>query len=169
LDTFERIRTKIESREFSQKPVPDDIKREILEAARLTGSGMNSQHWRFILVQDKENLKRLASDSTTGKWVAGAEFAMIILTDPKYNFHMIDAGRAAQSMMLAAWNLGVASGIFVGVNLDALTRDFAIPANMNFAAVVAFGYPSKKILGKKDRKPLTEIVYSEKYGQKLSL
>ncbi len=169
MDAYERIRTKIESREFSQKPVPEDIKKEVLEAARLTGSGMNAQHWRFILIQDKDNLKQLALDSTTGKWVAGADFAIIILTDPKFKFHMIDAGRAAQSMMLAGWNSGVASGIFVGVDLDALTKDFAIPSAMNFAAVVAFGYPAKKILGKKDRKSLTEIAYLEKYGQKLTL
>jgi len=169
LDTYERIRTKIESRNFSPSPVSDEIKKQVLEAARLTGSGMNTQHWRFILIQDRENIKRLAEDSTTGQWVESANFAIIVLTNPQYDFHLVDAGRAIQSMMLAAWNEGVASGIFRGIKLDDLTRDFALPSQLNVAAIVAFGYPAKKILGKKDRKPLTEIAYQEKYGQKLAL
>ena len=39
---------------------------KILEAARSTGTGLNTQHWRFILVENKENLKLLAKDSF--KW-----------------------------------------------------------------------------------------------------
>lgn len=37
LDTFDAISTKMEVREFISKKVPDETKRKILEAARLTG------------------------------------------------------------------------------------------------------------------------------------
>ena len=83
MDTYDLVVTKIESREFSQQFVPPEVKRRVLEAARFSPSGRNTQHWRFVLVQDKENLKRLASDSTSGSWVANANFAVIILTDPE--------------------------------------------------------------------------------------
>jgi nitroreductase len=169
MDTYERITTKLESKEYEKRPVPADVKRKVLEAARQTGSGVNYQHWRFILVQDKENLKRLASDSTTGSWVANADFAVIVLTDPKYNFHLLDAGRAVQSMQLAAWNEGVTSRIYTGVNGEAMAKDFAIPKNMHISAVVGFGYPAKKIVGRKNRKPLADIAFSERYGQALNL
>ena len=106
MDTFECITTKLELREFSTHEVPSEIRLKILEAARLTGTGLNTQHWRFILVENKDNLKRLADDSTSGRWVAGANFAVIILTNPRYNFHLIDAGRVLQNMQLAAWNDG---------------------------------------------------------------
>src|SRR5215204_3947111 len=124
MDTFDCIATKLEIRE------------KILEAARLTGTGLNTQHWRFIVVEDKDNLSKLAEDSTSGKWVATANFAIIILTNPKYNYHMIDAGRALQSMQLAAWNFGI-----------------------------GFGYPAKNNLtGKrKNRIPITELVHYEIY------
>ena len=153
---------------FSSKHVSAEIKEKILDAARVTGSGMNVQHWRFVLVQDKGSLEQLAEDSKTGKWVTNANFAVVVLTDPQYYFHMIDAGRAIQSMMLAAWSFGVASGIYAGVKADEMKRDFNLPSNLNIIAVVAFGYPAKKILGKKDRKPLDEVAFLEKYGQKLN-
>ncbi|MGI8719406.1 MAG: nitroreductase family protein [Nitrososphaeraceae archaeon] len=104
MDAFESVVTKLDIREFSVNVVSSEIKSKVLEAARLTGTGLNTQHWRFILVENKGNLKKLAEDSTSGKWVANCNFAIIILTNPKYHFHLIDAGRVLQSMQLAAWN-----------------------------------------------------------------
>ena len=98
-------------------------------------------------------------------WVAGASLAIIVLTNPKYNFHMIDAGRVAQNMQLAAWNRGVASGLFTGVREKELRSDFEIPKELNITIIVGFGYPAKKLTGKKkDRVPLGELVYYGKYG-----
>ena len=168
MDTYESIATKLDVREFSSRPVPADIKRKVLEAARLTQSGGNLQHWRFILVEGKENLKRLAGDSISGKWVAGADFAVTVLTDPKYPFHLLDAGRATQDMQLAAWNYGVASGVFTGIDRRALARDFGIPEGLNPSVIVGFGYPVRRIIGKKNRKPLSELAFQDKYGKKLA-
>lgn len=157
-------------RQFASKRVPAEVKSRILEAARLTGSSMNSQHWRFIVVQDKANLKRLADDSTTGPWSAGCDFAVIILTNPKIPGYTIDGGRVLQDMQLASWDLGVGSGIFTGVKEDKLRKDFAIPQDLQITATVCFGYPTEKVTGKKkDRKPLSEIAYGEKFGAGLEL
>jgi nitroreductase len=165
MDTYECITTKLELREFSTHEVPSEIRLKILEAARLTGTGLNTQHWRFILVENKDNLKRLADDSTSGRWVAGANFAVIILTNPRYNFHLIDAGRVLQNMQLAAWNHGVGSGLFTGIMEEKLRSDFGIPKEMSPTIIVGFGYPLNELTGKrKNRLPLYELVYYEKYG-----
>ncbi len=144
------------------------LRLKVLEAARVTGSGINVQEWRFILVQDSKNLKQLADDSTSGKWVAGANFAVMILTDPSKGFHQIDAGRALQDMQVTAWSYGVGSGLFTGFQEQKMRKDYAIPSNLEPTVVVGFGYPAKKITGKrKNRMPLEEISYLEKYGSKL--
>jgi nitroreductase len=44
MDAFECIATKLEVREFSMQDVASEIRSKILEAARLTGTGMNTQH-----------------------------------------------------------------------------------------------------------------------------
>jgi nitroreductase len=169
MDAYDCVATKLDVREFSSKNVPADVKLKVVETGRLTGSGMNVQHWRFILVQDRAALKRLAEDSTTGKWVEGANFAVIVLTDPKLPFHLIDAGRAMQNMQTAAWDFGVVSCIFTGMNKDALHKDFSIPSGMNASVVVGFGYPAKKVSGKrKNRKALSEVAFIEKYGNRFN-
>jgi nitroreductase len=164
MEVYDYVITKLDIREYSQKEIPKDIKLKILEAARSTGSGKNLQHWRFIVVKDKENLKKLADDSITGKWIVNANFAVIVLTDPKYPFHLIDAGRVVQNMQIAAWGYGIASCIFTGINKEKLRKDFNIPEDLEPSVVVGFGYPVKKIKGKKNRKPLNELVFIEKYG-----
>ena len=170
MDAFECIATKLDVRDYSQRKVPAEVKLKVLEAGRLTGSGVNRQHWRFILVQDPDPIKQLARDSTSGSWVAGANFAVIVLTDPKYGFHKIDAGRALQDMQLAAWNYGVVSCIYTGVNEETLRKDFGIPKELSPSVVVGFGYPARKLTGKrKNRKPLSEIAYLDKYGNSLDM
>jgi nitroreductase len=165
MDAFECIATKLEVREFSTQEVPSEIRSKILEAARLTGTGMNTQHWRFIMVEKKDNLKKLAEDSTSGSWVAGANFAVIVLTNPQYGFHLIDTGRVLQNMQLTAWNQGVGSGLFTGIREVKLRGDFAIPKELSPSVIIGFGYTAKKLAGKKkNRLPIHELVYYEKYG-----
>ena len=114
-----------------------------------------------------DELKRLADDSRTGAWVEGSNFAVIVLTNPKYPFHLIDAGRVAQDMQLAAWNFGVASRVYTGVRDELIRRDFKIPSELNPSIILGFGYPAKKISGRKNRKPLSEIAFLGKYGNRL--
>lgn len=164
MDAFDCIATKLDVREFQAKEVQQEVKEKILDAARLTGTGLNTQHWRFVVVQSKKGLAKLAKDSTSGAWVSGADFAVIVLTNPKYRFHLIDAGRVVQDMQLAAWNFGVASGVFTGIDENRLRADFSIPSDMNVSIIVAFGYPIRTIVGRKRRLDLNKLVFYENYG-----
>ena len=166
METFKTILTKLDIRQFDSKKVPAEVKLKVLEAARSSGTGNNRQEWRFVLVQEKQMLKRLAEDSVSGGWVAGANFAIIILAAPTPSFHLIDAGRAVQNMELTAWDQGVISGIYTGIKDEEMRNDFAFPSTLKPLAVVGFGYPARKIVGKKNRMPLVELAFIDKFGNK---
>jgi nitroreductase len=170
VDTFECILSKFEVREFDEKAISREIKLKILEAARSTGTGLNTQHWRFILVENKENLKILANDSLSGKWIEKSNFAIIVLTNPKYNFHLIDAGRVLQNMQLAAWNYGIGSGLYTKVDDSKLKEDFKIPSELNPSVILGFGYPIKNFKNnKKDRLAIDKLAYQERYGERVNI
>lgn len=59
LTVQEAIRQRRSIRSFTDKPVPDDIIRELLEAARLAPSASNRQPWRFIVVTDPKERAKL--------------------------------------------------------------------------------------------------------------
>ena len=58
MDTHQAILTKLDVRQFNPKKAPADLKLKVLEAARAAQTGNNKQHLRFILVQNKESIKK---------------------------------------------------------------------------------------------------------------
>lgn len=168
MDVMEAVETRLDLREFADDAVDADTKRAVLEAGRLAPSGQNLQHWRFVLLDAGADLERLGELSPTGGWVAGADFAVVVCTDPSYDFHEIDAGRALTHMQLAAWERGVGSRIYT-VDQDDVREFLELPDDYALTAVVGFGYPTREIRGQKDRKPLDEVAFGGRFGQPLEL
>lgn len=161
MDVQEAIRTVLSVRKFRDEPVPDDVIRQVLEAGRLTASGGNDQRWTFIVVQDRAKLEELAANAPSGPYIAGAVFAIVVVTDDNA-FGTSDASRAIQNMTLAGWSLGLGS-VWVGFPqmLTQINPLLGIPADKVVAAILPFGYPADPSLGKgvKKRKPFAEVVH----------
>ena len=165
MDTFEAVRTLLAVRSYQDKPVPDAVVHRIVEAGRLTGSDMNGQPWHFIVVRDREMLRRLGALASSGRYVAQSPLAVVVATD-KSRFAVSDASRAIQSMLLAAWADGVGSNWVGFGGLDAVKPLLDIPAALDVLAILPFGYPARAVgRGKKERKALREVAHLERYGR----
>jgi nitroreductase len=166
MDVFEAIRTILAVRSYQDKPVPEEVVRRIVEAARLTASSINLQPWHFVVVQDKETLRQLGSLAKTGPYTAEAALAVVVAVEKDSRFGVSDASRAAQDMMLTAWAEGVGSNWVGFGGLEAVGSLLGIPAEMDVLVIIPFGYPATPVgRGKKNRKPLAEVVSRERYGQ----
>ena len=164
-DVFDAIRTLLAVRSYESKPVPEALIRQIVEAGRLTGSGMNGQPWHFIVVRDPETLRRLGDLASSGRYTAQAPLAIVVATD-KSRFAVSDASRAIQSMLLTAWADGVGSNWVGFGGLDKVKAVLDIPASLDVLAILPFGYPARAVgKGKKQRKPLREVAHLERYGR----
>jgi nitroreductase len=165
MDIFDAIRTDLAVRQYRDTPIPDDVAREIVEAGRLTASSANGQPWRFIVVRDKDTLRKLASLAPTGPYIAQAPMAIVVATTQS-PYAVSDASRAVQSMMLDAWSRGIGSN-WVGFHgFDAVKPVLGIPDDLDVLTIVPFGYPAQPTgAGKKNRKPLGEVAFRERYGQ----
>ena len=165
MDVFEAVRTLLAVRGYQDKPVPDAVVRRIVEAGRLTGSGMNGQPWHFIVVRDRETLRKLGALASSGRYVAQAPLAIVVATE-KSRFAVSDASRAIQSMLLTAWADGVGSNWVGFGGLDNTKTLLDIPAGLDVLAILPFGYPARPVgRGKKQRKPLREVAHLERYGR----
>ena len=60
MDIYEALYTTRAMRRVRPDPIPVDAQQRILDAAIRTPSGGNGQNWRFLLVDDKEVIGRLA-------------------------------------------------------------------------------------------------------------
>ena len=165
MEVFEAIRTMLAVRRYLDRPVPETIVQRIVEAARLTGSAMNLQPWQFIVVQDRDTLRRLGALARSGPYVAGAPLAIVVAVD-RTGYAVSDASRAIDSMMLTAWSEGVGSNWVGFGGLEKVNALLEIPPELDVLAILPFGYPADRIgRGKKKRKPLRAVAHRERYGQ----
>ncbi len=165
MDVFEAVRTALAVRKYQEKAVPPDVVRRIVEAGWLTGSASNRQPWHFIVVENRDALRKLGGLARTGPYIAQAPLAVVVAVEDT-PFAVSDASRAIQSMILAAWADGVGSNWVDFGGLDEVKALLGIPANLNVLAVLPFGYPAQATgQGKKKRKPLSEVAHRERFGQ----
>lgn len=168
-EVFDTVRSVMAVREYAEREVPAGVARTILEAARLTASASNLQPWHFVLVRDRERLRKLGSMVRTGPYIAGAAAAVIVAYERERGaLGVSDGSRAIQSMMLTAWSEGVASNWagFAG-RLDDVGKEFGFPETYDVLAVVPLGYPKRKVVGNKKRKAFGEVVSAERFGSPL--
>lgn len=165
MDVFEAVRTVLAVRQFQDKPIPEAVVNQIVEAAHLTASSINGQPWHFIVVQDKETLRQLGRLAKTGPYIAQAPLAIVVAMESSL-YNVSDASRAIQDMILTAWSHGVGSNWVGFNNLSQVNAALGIPENIDILAIIPFGYPVAVIgKGKKKRKPLGEVVHRERWGQ----
>jgi nitroreductase len=175
MDGYLATVAKREVREYTDRPVPEDILTKVLQAGRATGSAKNSQPWRFIVLKDRQHRHDLADAMMAPRNLDRCAVAIaVVLTNERLRF---DAGRVAQNMMVAAWALGIGS-CPNSVRPDAQDRmrqDLGVPADAAIATVITLGYPAPgqphprptadpvKIVAKLNRLSLEELVHRERF------
>ncbi len=165
MDVFEAVRTVLAVRGYQDKPVPKEVIRRVVESAQLTASSMNGQPWHFIVVEDRDTLRKIGAAAKTGPYIAQAAFAVVVAID-RTKFAVSDGSRAIQSMILTAWSEGVGSNWVGFMGPDEVKPIVGIPNDMDVLAIVPFGYPAKAVgQGKKNRKPLSEVASHGRLGQ----
>ena len=165
MDAYLAVVSKREVREYLARPLEPEVERQILDAGRVAGSAKNRQPWQFIVIRDDKAVEEVAESVYEAQNVRGAAFLVAILMTGGSG---IDAGRAAQNMMLAAWALGVGScpnGIADRVGLN---RALRLGDEDKVATVLSFGYPAKprdpkrrsaaEWVERANRKPYDEVV-----------
>jgi nitroreductase len=168
VDAFLAIASRREIRLYSERPVPENLQRRILDAGRVSGSSRNRQQRRFIWVTDRERLERLADTVYGPANVRGCAFAVAISVWGR-GPTAFDAGRAAQNMLLAAWNEGVGSCPNGMPDREVTGALLGLPEGETPAIVLSFGYPQRagrspesrspeEWIEAADRKPFDEVV-----------
>lgn len=67
-------------RNFSDKDIPEEVIRYILEAARLSPSGGNEQPWKFGVITDEELIGKISEIAYNQSWIKNAKFLIVLCT-----------------------------------------------------------------------------------------
>ena len=170
MDVNDAVLSRLTVREYKPDAVPDEVVHKLLEAGRLAPSSQNLQPWHFIVVRDGDTIRRLGELATQGPFVGNAPLAIAIATDDTPRAQL-DAGRALQQMELVAWEEGMGT-CFVGIRQaeqnQAIKDLLGIPDHLVLLTVLPFGYRkslSMGRMGRRNRKSLSEVAHSERFGK----
>lgn len=175
------LNTRRSVRSFDSRPVSENDILSIIEAARLAPSACNSQTWRFITVTRREIIQKICYEAmrpvVPNKWLVQAPLLIIgcsqldIIANRMggritgIEYYQIDLGIAMEHMVLKATELGLGTCWIGWFKESRLKEILKIPKRIKVSALLAVGYPKEESFGKRKRKPIEKIVFSEKWGQ----
>ncbi|MEO8457645.1 MAG: nitroreductase [Chloroflexota bacterium] len=167
MDAYKAIVTKRDTRSYTKDPISEEMLKRVLQAGRMAGSSKNQQPVRFVAIVDKDNMMKLKECADFGEPLIPATAAIAIVTSPESNVGEFDAGRAAQNIMLAAWNEGLATCPLRIHRADCGREVLNLPEGWRIAMVVALGHPDPNVPMSMNRKraPFEEYVHWEKWSE----
>jgi nitroreductase len=167
MDVWLAVASKREVRDYALRPVPGEVEQRILEAGRVAGSSRNTQSRRLIVVADPNRREQLADAVYASGNVRGAALVIAIVAWGR-GPTAFDVGRAAQNMMLTAWEVGVGSCPNGIADPDRAARVLGLGDEERVVIVLTFGYPARardpqrrsaeEWIARADRKPVEEVV-----------
>ncbi len=150
----EVIFTRRTIRKFRQDPVPDEVIRGIIEAARLAPSGANRQPLKYLIVKEKKLQSELFRHLRFAGYIPDYRIEpyerptlyVLVLVDKRIptKYHCYDVGAAVENMMLYAHSKGIGSCWVIAIDRDAIRKLFKIPDYFEIDCCVVFGYPAVK-------------------------
>jgi nitroreductase len=168
MDVYLAIASKRDGRVYAERPIPTASEARILDAGRLSGSARNGQPWTFTVAESLTAKKAVAPSVYRPELVLTAALVVAITVLRVGRLYDFDAGRAAQNMMLAAWNEGVASCPNGIARPDVLQSALGLSDDQRSVTVLSFGYTVKPRpverrepedwSARAPRRPLEEIV-----------
>ena len=170
------IQTRRSIRKFLDKPVEDAKIDVLLEAALRAPSSRGLNPWEFVVVSDRDQLRKLSQAKQHGSaFLETAPLGIVVCADPrKSDVWIEDASIAAICIHLAAESLGLGScWIQVRERMHDGTKSaqeyvfetLNIPATMGVECIIAIGYPDEEKPPHRKEELLYEKVHCGIYGR----
>jgi nitroreductase len=171
MDLMDAIKTRRSIRRYKETPVPEDLLKEVLNAARLAPSADNAQPWRIIVVMDEQLKLKLAAASYGQKFIAQAPLVLVVCGIPDEAFptigghmsaHTVDVAIAVDHMTLAAHAVGLGTCWIGWFKEDKVREVLGIPEDVRVIALTPLGHPDEAP-ARTPRKNLEDLVMYDKF------
>ena len=167
MGALECIHTRRSTRRYLDKPVPDELVTELLQAAMTAPSAHNEQPWRFLVVKNREMLEKVAAANRNAAMAAKAGLGILVCGDPELaktkDMTPLDCSNASMSILLAAHALGL-GGVWTASYPEAermanYRSIFGIPESIIPFSFICLGWPEQPGGKREDRFKKDRVKY----------
>lgn len=138
-------------RRYTNRDVPEDMVRDILEAAMAAPSAVAKDPWRIVVVRDGDRLARIAEGLPNGKMLASAPVGFVVCGDTsaahdnQLSYLLQDCSAAIENTLLAVSALGLGA-CWLGVHprqerVAHLRNVLGLPEDVIPVSAIAIGWP----------------------------
>lgn len=166
MDLLEGIYTRRSIRHYTDEPVEREQLLEIIRAGTWAPSGLNNQPWRFVIINNRAILNRIAELTKYRRIIEDAPSCIAVFVDTEAMYNEVKdhqaMGACIQNMLLTVHALGLGA-VWLGEilnNADKVRLILELPETMDLMAVVAIGHPLKQRNSSR-RKDLSEVIIKE--------
>ncbi len=151
-EVLQTIYSRRSVRAYQNKPLPEEVLREIVKAGLYAPSAMNQQSWHFTVLTGKAlvQYRAFVREQSGEDAYYGAPAVILVFADSAAREPVRDGTLAISSMMLAAHSLGVGScwinvvnRIFKGHEAQTLAARWGIPAGYEPVGSIELGYSAQ--------------------------
>jgi nitroreductase len=152
MDTIDNIMTRRSIRKYKSGKIPEDIIKQLLEAAMQAPSAGNEQPWHFVVINERKILDQVPSFHPHAYMLRDAPLAILVCDDLDLEMYknrgILDCSAATENILLAAHALGLGAvwlGIYpVDERINGMRRLLNMPASVVPVSLVSIGYPGEK-------------------------
>ena len=165
MDAVECIKTRRSIRQYKSEAVDREVIQDIVDCGRFAATAINIQPWKFVAVTSPEMLRRIASTTDHGKFIADAPCCIAVFCE-KVKYYLEDGSAATQNILLAARAHGLGSCWIAGDKkpyCDEIRRLLNVPESCALVSLVAIG--QSESVPSPAKKSLTEVLFWEHYAK----
>lgn len=139
-------------RKYKDIKVSDETIEQLLEAGMAAPSAGNEQPWEFIVLRDKEIMKKITEIHPYSQMLLNTDVAVVVCGDESKEvfkgFWVQDCSAAAENILIAAEDMGLGA-VWLGVypmadRVDALKELLNLPSSVIPLTIIPVGYPDEQ-------------------------
>ncbi|MFX0053539.1 MAG: nitroreductase family protein [Promethearchaeota archaeon] len=171
LDT---VKSRQSIRKFESTDISEENLNDILEVGFSAPSAGNRQPWRVVVVRNKNTKAALVEAALNQKFIAQAPVILVVCAVPEESaerygkrgrtlYVLQDTAALTQNLLLASHMKGYGACWIGAFDEGLAAKAVNVPASMRPVAIVPIGLIAGSVPAMRPRRPLKEVVASEKF------
>lgn len=155
MEAMDAILSRRSIRKYTAKPIPEQLTKELLEAAMSAPSAGNQQPWRFVVIDDRRILDEIPKFHSYSEMLKEAPLAILVCFDKRLEgkkagglWWVQDCSAATENVLIAAHAKGLGA-VWLGIYPDegvvaGVRKLLGLPSHITPFSLVSVGYPAEK-------------------------
>jgi len=150
MELYEGLLTRRSIRKYTGAKIEMDTILAIIKAGMYAPSANNKRPWHFIVIDDREIMKKIMDVHPYASMLADASHAIAVCGDDSLqngvDYYKLDCSNASQNILLAAHSMGLGA-VWLAVEpraerIEAIVKILGLPGHIHPVSIISIGVPA---------------------------